>query len=382
MPGRRIREDHKQYRDLIRDNVRSRVKDHIKTGKKIKRRGKDTIVVDIPVIDLPQFRHKHSDEEGIGNGPADLGDVVGQGDPEEGEGQGQGEPGEVQGEHMIGVGISVDDYIDILGEELDLPNLKPKDNSEVVIEKIKYNQIAKVGNPSLLHKKKTLKNVIKRSISSNEFNPDDISNLYPIPDDKQYRSWSKKDIPEVNAAIFFMSDVSASMTPDKRDLIKELCWYLDSWIRRFYKETELNYIVHDFEAEEVDQEKFYGYTSGGGTRISSAFELTQDIIESRYPLDEWNIYVFYLSDGENWGSDNEKAAKYIQTLQRWCNVIGITEVRGDSDWSQFAKYIENRIRSGEIDESVVVTGVVKEHEHILKQLKKLLLVGNGQWIDA
>ena len=132
--------------------------------------------------------------------------------------------------------------------------LKPKDNSDVVIEKIKYNQISNVGNPSLLHKKRTLKNVIKRNISSGEFNPDDTSNLYPVPDDKEYRSWSLKEDPDVNAVIFFMSDVSASMTPDKRDLIKELCWYLDNWIRRFYKETEVNYIVHDSQAEEVDQD--------------------------------------------------------------------------------------------------------------------------------
>ena len=29
MPGRRIREDHREYRDLIKDKVKSRVKDHI-----------------------------------------------------------------------------------------------------------------------------------------------------------------------------------------------------------------------------------------------------------------------------------------------------------------------------------------------------------------
>ena len=166
MPGRRIREDHKQYRDLIRDNVRSRVKDHIKSGKKVKRKGKDTIIIDIPVIELPQFRFDDPYGEGIGNGPAKPGDIVGRGPPQPGDGT--GEPGDESGEHTIGVGISVDDYIDILGEELALPKLKPKDNSEIVIEKIKYNQISKVGNPSLLHKKRTLKNVIKRAISSNE----------------------------------------------------------------------------------------------------------------------------------------------------------------------------------------------------------------------
>ena len=248
--------------------------------------------------------------------------------------------------------------------------------------KIKYNQIAKVGNPSLLHKKRTLKNVIKRSISSGEFNPDDTSNLYPVPDDKEYKSWSIKNDPDVNAAIFFMSDISASMTDDKRDLIKELCWYLDNWIRKFYTETDINYIVHDWSAEEVDQEKFYSYTSGGGTQISSAFELVKDIIENRYPLDEWNIYIFYLSDGENWGTDNTKTADYIKILQKWCNVIGITEVKGNTKWAQFAKYIENRLTEGSLDLATVTTGKIDKHEDLLKQLRKMLLVGNGQWIDV
>jgi len=380
MPGRRIREDHKQYRDLVKDNVRSRVKDHIKTGQKLKRHGKDTIIIDVPVIELPQFRFGNGDGSGIGNGEADEGDVVGQGPPEPGEGT--GEPGDGSGEHTVGVGISVDDYMQVLGEELELPKLKPKDNSDVVIEKIKYNQISNVGNPSLLHKKRTLKNVIKRNISSGEFNPDDTSNLYPVPDDKEYRSWSLKEDPDVNAVIFFMSDVSASMTPDKRDLIKELCWYLDNWIRRFYKETDVNYIVHDSQAEEVDQEKFYGYTSGGGTQISSAFELSKDIIENRYPLDEWNIYMFYLSDGENWGQDNVKCAEYLSTLQRWCNVIGITEVKPNSRWAEFGRHIENRLTDGTLDPATVITTLVKTHDDILTQLKNLLLVGNGQWLEV
>ena len=95
MPGRRIREDHKQYRDLVRDNVRSRVKDHIKSGKKVKRRGKDMVVIDVPVIELPQFRFGDGDGSGIGNGDADEGEVVGQGPPEQGDNS--GEPGEGEG---------------------------------------------------------------------------------------------------------------------------------------------------------------------------------------------------------------------------------------------------------------------------------------------
>ena len=370
MPGRRIREDHKQYHDLIRDNVRSRLKDHIKSGKKIIRRGKDHVVIDVPVIDLPQFRFGYPYEDGVGSGPADEGDVVGDGPPQPG--ADSDSPGDEEGEHTIGVGISITDYIDILGETLELPKIKPKDNANIVNQKIKYNRISKVGNNSLLHKKKTLKNVIKRAISSNKYDPDNPQDLYPLPDDKVYKSWSVVDKPDVNAAIFFMSDISASMTEDKRDLIRELCWYLENWIKKFYKETELTYLVHDTIAYEVDQEKFYGYTSGGGTRVSTSFELATDIIDQRYPLDEWNIYCFYLSDGENWEDDNNLCIEYLKKLQDVCNTVGIIETKGDSKWATLLVTILEAVKDGRLDIETIRLGQISSHTDVLVAIKDLL----------
>jgi len=76
MAGRRIREDHKRYHDIVRDKVKSKLKDHIKSGKKLTRRGKDFVVVDIPVIDLPKFRFGDPYQDGVGVGPGDKGDKV------------------------------------------------------------------------------------------------------------------------------------------------------------------------------------------------------------------------------------------------------------------------------------------------------------------
>jgi len=229
---------------------------------------------------------------------------------------GRGGEGEGDG-HEIDVGISMDSYFDMIGEELRLPNLLPKENGDMVKEKIKWNRIAKVGNNSLLHKRKTLKNAFKRLISSSDYDPEDLSNFYPIKDDKEFRSWSSVEVPDTNAAIFFVSDISASMDEPKRALIRELCWYLENWIERFYQETQIKYIVHDHHAQEVDKEKFYKYQSGGGTKISSAFELVNDVIEKAFPLSEWNIYVFYLSDGENFGSDNDLCVEHLKTMQNY-----------------------------------------------------------------
>lgn len=369
MPGRRIREDHGEYRDLIKDKVKDRVKDHIRTGQKVKRHGKDFVVVDIPVIDLPSFRHGRNKSGGIGNGPGEPGDQVGDGPAEDGQGNGAGDQ---QAEHTMGVGVNVDDYIDILGEELELPKLEPKPRGDIVNKKVKYNGLSKVGNNCLLHKQKTLRNALKRVISTGEFDPNDISNVVPINQDKVFKTWNVVDTPDINAAVFFLQDISWSMDGEKRDLVRELCWYLEQWIRKFYKQVDLKHIVHDVVAQEVDQEKFYKYEAGGGTKISSAFELTSNIIDSSYPLEDWNMYIFYFSDGENFTSDTKRCIQLLEELQMKCNLIGVGEVKGTTDWSDFALSIENEIENRVLDEGVVTTASIDSHDDVLRAIQDFL----------
>jgi hypothetical protein len=373
MPSRRVREDHKEYRDIVKGNVDEKLKKHIKGGQRVTRRGKDFVVVRVPHVELPSFRYgKPANGEGVGNGPVDVGDDVGDGPPQDGGGNEPGEGGNGDGEHEIDVGISMDAYFDMIGDELKLPNLQPKENGDLVKEKIKWNRIAKVGNNSLLHKRRTLKNAFKRIISTGEFDPMDVSNVYPIKEDKEFRSWSSVEVPDTNAAIFFVADISASMDGEKRSLIRELCWYLENWIERFYQDTQKKYIVHDHVAQEVDQEKFYKYRSGGGTQISSAFELVNDVIEKAFPLNEWNIYVFYLSDGENFGDDNELCVDHLKKMQKYANLIGITEVKAVRSWATFLPHIKKRIEDGTLNSDTISTASMENQSDVLRTLQSLL----------
>jgi len=78
--------------------------------------------------------------------------------------------------------------------------------------------------------------------------------------------------------------------------------------------------------------------SGGGTRISSAYELTQQLLENRYPWDEWNRYVFAAGDGENRRSDtDDKVIPLMEEIQ--CNLHGYLEVGQDNGWG-FAEHGE------------------------------------------
>ena len=96
------------------------------------------------------------------------------------------------------------------------------------------------------------------------------------------------------------------MSEYKCDIVSDMAWWVDAWIRRFYKRVERCYIWHDTKAKEVDEETFYNYRYGGGTTCSSALKLITKQFENRYPPDKWNIYILYFSDGDNWGDDNQK----------------------------------------------------------------------------
>lgn len=370
MPGRRIREDHREFRDLVKDKVKSRVKEHIRSGKKIKRYGKDLVIVDVPVIDLPSFRHGKNKKSGVGNGPAEVGDEVGDGPKKPGDGPGG--PGDQEGEHTMGIGITVDQYMNELGDELELPKLVPKPKGEISNPKVKYSGLSSVGNNCLLHKKKTLKNAFKRAISTGDFELDNLQNIYPIQQDKVYKTWNVVEKPEISAVIFFLQDISWSMDGEKKDLVRELCWYLEHWIKKFYKEVDMKYIVHDVVAQEVDQEKFYSYEASGGTKISSAFQLTSDIIDSSYPVDDWNMYTFYFSDGENWMEDTKRCIHLLDQLQSKCNLIGIGEVKGNTDWSDFALTVEHEIDNRVLDPGVVSTASIDSHDDVLLAISQFL----------
>ncbi|MEF8778052.1 MAG: DUF444 family protein, partial [Natronomonas sp.] len=101
-------------------------------------------------------------------------------------------------------------------------------------------------------------------------------------------------------------DVSGSMRESKRELVERTFTPLDWYLTGKYDNAEFVYIAHDADAWEVEREDFFGIRSGGGTRISSAYELAEEILEEEYPWSEWNRYVFAAGDSENSSNDTEQ----------------------------------------------------------------------------
>ena len=98
-------------------------------------------------------------------------------------------------------------------------------------------------------------------------------------------------------------DVSGSMTDEQKEIVRIEAFWIDTWIKAHYQGVETVYIIHDAVAQEVDEHTFYHTRESGGTKISSAYDLAEKIIRKHYPPDQWNIYGFHFSDGDNWGDD-------------------------------------------------------------------------------
>ncbi len=125
-------------------------------------------------------------------------------------------------------------------------------------------------------------------------------------EDERYRYPEIIQEREKNVVVVNIRDVSGSMREHKRELVERTFTPLDWYLQGKYDNAEFVYIAHDAEAWEVEREEFFGIRSGGGTRISSAYELAMERLDEAYPFKEWNRYVFAAGDSENSSNDTEK----------------------------------------------------------------------------
>jgi len=124
-------------------------------------------------------------------------------------------------------------------------------------------------------------------------------------EDERYRHPEIIEEKEKNVVVVNIRDVSGSMREKKRELVERTFTPLDWYLTGKYDNAEFIYIAHDAEAWQVEREEFFGIRSGGGTKISSAYELAAELLEE-YPWSEWNRYVFAAGDSENSSNDTEE----------------------------------------------------------------------------
>jgi hypothetical protein len=132
------------------------------------------------------------------------------------------------------------------------------------------------------------------------------------PFDLRYRNRIREPMPTSKAVMFCLMDVSGSMDESRKDLAKRFFILLYLFLSRHYEKTEVVFIRHHTQAAEVTEDEFFHATESGGTVVSSALTLMNDIIRQRYMGSEWNIYGAQASDGDNWQQDSSKCRELLE----------------------------------------------------------------------
>ncbi|MBV7327546.1 DUF444 family protein [Chloroflexi bacterium TSY] len=364
-----IEQDNTRFRQIVRGKIKRDLRKYMSNGELIGRKGKDLVSIPVPQVDLPRFTFGRNGSGGVGQGDGQPGDPLSSADPNDG----PGEAGDMPGQHILEVELSLDELAQMLAEELELPRIEPKGNKNIESEIARYTDIRRVGPESLRHFKRTYREALKRQIASGAYDPDNPV-IIPVRDDKRYRSFIRKQVPESNAVIIYMMDVSGSMGNREKHLVRLTSFWIDTWLKANYKNVDRRYIVHDATAGEVDEHTFYHLRQSGGTMISSALKLCYHLIQNHYDPAEWNIYLFQFSDGDNWDSDNTISLNIIREhLLPISNLYcygQVDEYRYSAYAGAFIDYLQ------EFDAENMITARIANEEAIYDAIKTFL--GKGK----
>ncbi len=325
----------------------------IRVGRLIKpgKGGKDKVVV-VPSTVEEKFIHdavKTPEEEGDagGSGEGEEGEVIGEqpvreeGDDGAGPGQGEGGPHEMES--------SAYDLGKILTEKFELPNLQDKGKKRS-LTRYTYDMTDRHrGFGQLLDKKATLRKILETNIALGRGpdveTPDEIdpSRFIISPRDKIYRILSREKDYESQAMVFFLRDYSGSMWGKPTELVVGQHVLIYSWLLYQYeKQVETRFILHDTEATEVpDFYTYYNSKVAGGTQVASAYHLVNEIIQKESLHQDYNIYIFHGTDGDDWDTDGRQALPELKKMLDVANRVGISVVehgrRGDAEVTRYIK---------------------------------------------
>lgn len=366
----KIGADRDRFRQIVHNRIRGDLKKYIANGSIIAQKGKDRVNIPIHSINMPRFTFNDKDQGGTGQGKGQPGDPI---DGGEGEGEGSGKKaGDGTAEHEFETDVSLEELANILGEELELPRIENKGKKAIESDSNRYNSIRKFGPDGLRHFKRTYKEALKREIASGSYVPGQA--FVPRKEDKRFRASNVVQDAVANAVIIYMMDVSGSMGDEQKEIVRLTSFWINTWIKRHYKGLENVYIVHDTEAKVVDENTFFRTKEAGGTTISSAYELCAQVIDSKYSPNDWNIYVFHFSDGDNYGDeDNHKSIAILRDkIIPASNMFAYGQTDSSYGSGQFMPIV---VQAFEKEEKVAVASI-RSKDDILVAIKAFLSKGH------
>ncbi|CAM3976673.1 YeaH/YhbH family protein [Rahnella bruchi] len=293
-----------------------------------------------------------------------------------GGGSGQGEASQDgEGEDEFSFQISKDEYLDLLFEDLALPNLRKNQHKQLNEYKTHRSGYTSNGVPANISVVRSLQNSLarrtamtagkKRELRELESTLTEVEHSEPAQlleeerlrkeiaelrakiaktpfidtFDLRYRNYERRPEPSSQAVMFCLMDVSGSMDQATKDMAKRFYILLYLFLSRTYKNVDVVYIRHHTQAKEVDEQEFFYSQETGGTIVSSALKLMDDVIKERYDPAQWNIYAAQASDGDNWADDSplchQLLAQKILPMVRYYSYIEITRRAHQTLWREY-----------------------------------------------
>lgn len=278
-----------------------------------------------------------------------------------------------EGEDEFQFQISHDEFLNVMFDGLELPNLVKRHLAGSDVFKTVRAGFSQEGNPNQINIVRSLRSAHARRIAlvgkdrrrikeieaeletlDEHSNAETIDQLQaeltkskakvkriPWLDtfDLKYNLHVKYPVPRSKAVMFCLMDVSGSMNQATKDMAKRFFILLYLFLKRNYDRTEVVFIRHHTSAKEVDEQEFFYSRETGGTIVSSALYLMKDIIQDRYPTDQWNIYGAQASDGDNWNDDSgtcyDVLCESIMPLVQHYSYVEITPRDHQALWAAY-----------------------------------------------
>ncbi|TDM06168.1 MAG: hypothetical protein C4K60_16155 [Ideonella sp. MAG2] len=371
----------KRYKDKIREAVKRAV-----DGRGIRdlERGEE---VHIPKKDLsePVFHHGQGGQRDVvhtGNKEYVTGDHIERPQGGGGKGSGKGQASDSgEGEDDFAFALSKEEFMQVFFEDLALPRLLRTQLAEVPEYKTHRAGYSSDGTPNNLHIVRSMRGAYgrrlalggesRRELRELEAKVSELKRYYaddPVaqrevqealariaelrarldripfldPIDLKFRSRVRVAVPSSKAVMFCLMDVSGSMDEQRKELSKRFFILLYLFLTRHYEKIELVFIRHHTQAQEVSEEDFFHARETGGTVVSSALELMDQIVRERYNPSEWNIYGAQASDGDNWHHDSTRCKELlVNRLLPACRYYAYVQVAEEEQnlWEEYASLV-------------------------------------------
>ena len=348
--------DRRRHKQKIEKAIRDGIHDVVADESIIGQDGKKKIR--IPVRGIKEYRFVYGDNESnkrVGSAPGKnikRGQQIGKAEEKQ---PGKGDKaGNERGVEYYEVEITLEELAAYLFDSLELPDLERKQIQKIFEKKVQRHGYRSEGIRPRLDKKQTMKKKLRRKAAAKRMkkNPDykppeeqhENEERFPFHhNDLRYRH-IKPVMKETSAAVlFFIMDISGSMTKEKKYLARSFFFLLYQFIRHRYENTEIVFIAHDVAAYEVNEQQFFTRGQGGGTIVSSALEMELDIVAKRFHPDSWNIYSFHCSDGDNWPSDMEKSINLSKKIKEISQMYCYAQIVPEDDRIRWARDDENTL---------------------------------------